>query len=67
MTTPAIDALARALRIARHGLIRPLWEDMPDDCGIRVGWRNAAQRLDNGLRAQGFAVVQIIEEREDNE
>ena len=47
------DRLAEALRRYRHGLIRPLWADLPEE--DRDGWRNmAASFRDTLLREVGL-------------
>ncbi len=54
------ERLARALRIQRHGLIRPLWEDMDDY--QRWVLTAAATDLIEHLARHGITIANIEEE-----
>lgn len=51
------DDLADVMRRARHGLIRPLWADLPVE--RRVEERNRAANLQRFLEIHGFTIQRL--------
>ena len=56
MGSEIIDILAESMRIAEHGLIRPLWQDLDDV--YKTAWRARARLVEAALTARGWSIVQ---------
>lgn len=52
-----IDALAESLRVDRHGLVRPLWADMP--ASSKAGYLEWAERLLEVMQRRGITVARL--------
>ncbi|MBX3490847.1 hypothetical protein [Parvibaculum sp.] len=57
------DRAGEAIRRFRHGEIRPLWDDMPDDGIQKQKWRDAGASLIEFMGRVGLEVK--VKENED--
>ena len=63
MGSEIIDILAEYIRIAEHGLMRPLWQDLDD--AYKRAWRERARLVEAALAARGWTIVNQPEKDED--
>ena len=56
MGSEVIDILAECIRVAEHGLMRPLWQDLGDV--YKTAWRERARLVEVALNARGWTIVQ---------
>jgi hypothetical protein len=59
MKRTAEDVLAEMLRRHRYGLVRPLWQDLPENGMVKTTWLREARRMIEELAKLGWSFGEI--------